>query len=61
MLDLLDGNTLCVSRATHVEIVQRVLGHGDIRSTLNYADRQEAQVRAELEFVPPRRSANLRA
>ena len=32
-----------------LEIVQRVLGHRDIRSTLGYADLAEAQVRAALE------------
>jgi site-specific recombinase XerD len=32
-----------------VEIVQRVLGHRDIRSTLGYAELQDTQVRAALE------------
>lgn len=32
-----------------LEIVQRVLGHRDIRSTLGYADLHEGQVRAALE------------
>lgn len=32
-----------------IEIVQRVLGHRDIRSTLGYAEVSEAQVRAALE------------
>ena len=32
-------------------IVQRVLGHRDIRSTLAYAELTEAQVRAALEDV----------
>jgi integrase/recombinase XerD len=37
-----------------LEIVQRVLGHRDIRSTLGYADLAEAQVRAALEDPDPR-------
>ncbi len=32
-----------------IEIIQRVLGHKDIRSTLGYAELSEAQVRAALE------------
>jgi len=32
-----------------IEIVQRVLGHRDIRSTLGDAELQEVQVRAALE------------
>jgi len=36
-----------------VEIVQRVLGHRDIRSTLGYAELQKAQVRAALERPAP--------
>jgi integrase/recombinase XerD len=35
-----------------LEIVQRVLGHRDIRSTLLYAELTEAQVRAALEQPP---------
>jgi site-specific recombinase XerD len=38
-----------LAQGQRVEIVQRVLGHRDIRSTLLYADLQEAQVRAALE------------
>jgi len=34
--------------------VQRVLGHRDIRSTLGYAELQEAQVRAALETTHAR-------
>jgi hypothetical protein len=36
-----------------VEIVQRVLGHRDIRSTLGYAELQDARVRAALEGRAP--------
>jgi len=38
-----------MAQGQRVEIVQRVLGHRDIRSTLGYADLAEAQVRAALE------------
>jgi integrase/recombinase XerD len=38
-----------LAQGQRVEIVQRVLGHRDIRSTLGYAELQEAQVRAALE------------
>lgn len=38
-----------LAQGVRVEIVQRVLGHRDIRSTLLYAELQEAQVRAALE------------
>jgi site-specific recombinase XerD len=38
-----------MAQGQRVEIVQRVLGHRDIRSTLVHAELQEAQVRAALE------------
>ncbi len=38
-----------IAQGQRVEIVQRVLGHRDIRSTLGYAELQEAQVRVALE------------
>ncbi|MBV9171108.1 MAG: site-specific integrase [Chloroflexi bacterium] len=38
-----------IAQGQRVEIVQRVLGHRDIRSTLGYAELQEDQVRAALE------------
>jgi integrase/recombinase XerD len=38
-----------IAQGQRVEIVQRVLGHRDIRSTLGYAELQEAYVRAALE------------
>jgi integrase/recombinase XerD len=38
-----------VAQQQPIEIVQRVLGHRDIRSTLGYAEINEAQVRAALE------------
>jgi len=38
-----------IAQGQRVEIVQRVLGHRDIRSTLGYAELQEAHVRAALE------------
>ncbi len=38
-----------IAQGQRVEIVQRVLGHRDIRSTLGYAELNEAQVRAALE------------
>jgi len=41
-----------IAQGQRVEIVQRVLGHRDIRSTLGYAELQEAQVRAALETPP---------
>jgi integrase len=37
------------AQGQRIEIVQRVLGHRDIRSTLRYVELQEAQVRAALE------------
>jgi len=43
-----------IAQGQRVEIVQRVLGHRDIRSTLGYAELQEAQVRAALERPTPR-------
>jgi integrase/recombinase XerD len=42
-----------IAQGQRVEIVQRVLGHRDIRSTLGYAELQEAQVRAALERQVP--------
>jgi hypothetical protein len=38
-----------IAQGQRVEIVQRVLGHRDIRSTLAYAELREAHVRAALE------------
>lgn len=38
-----------IAQGQRVEIVQRVLGHRDIRSTLGYAELQDAQVRMALE------------
>lgn len=38
-----------LAQGQRIEIIQRVLGHRDIRSTLGYAELQEAQVRAALE------------
>jgi integrase/recombinase XerD len=38
-----------VAQGQPIEIVQRVLGHRDIRSTLGYAELNDAQVRAALE------------
>lgn len=38
-----------LAQGQRMEIVQRVLGHRDIRSTLGYAELAEAQVRAALE------------
>jgi site-specific recombinase XerD len=38
-----------IAEGQRIEIVQRVLGHRDIRSTLGYAELQEAQIRAALE------------
>jgi site-specific recombinase XerD len=43
-----------IAQGQRVEIVQRVLGHRDIRSTLGYAELQETQVRAALERPTPR-------
>jgi integrase/recombinase XerD len=43
-----------LAQGQRIEIVQRVLGHRDIRSTLAYAELTEAQVRAALEDVPKR-------
>jgi integrase/recombinase XerD len=40
--------TELVEAGKALEIVQRVLGHRDIRSTQGYADLTEAQVRAAL-------------
>jgi len=42
-----------IAQRQRMEIVQRVLGHRDIRSTLGYAELQEAQVRAALERSAP--------
>jgi integrase/recombinase XerD len=42
-----------LAQGQSIEIVQRVLGHRDIRSTLLYADLNEDQVRAALEQPPP--------
>jgi integrase/recombinase XerD len=41
--------TELVEEGKPLEIVQRVLGHRDIRSTQGYADLSEAQVREVLE------------
>ena len=38
-----------IAQGQRVEIVQRVLGHRDIRSTLGYAELLDTQVRAALE------------
>jgi site-specific recombinase XerD len=38
-----------IAQGQRVEVVQRVLGHCDIRSTLGYAELQDTQVRAALE------------
>jgi len=38
-----------IAQGQRVEIVQRVLGHRDIRSTFGYAELQDTQVRAALE------------
>lgn len=38
-----------VAQGQRIEIVQRVLGHRDIRSTLSYAELSDEQVRAALE------------
>jgi integrase/recombinase XerD len=43
-----------IAPGQRVEIVQRVLGHRDIRSTLGYAELQDAQVRAALEGAAAR-------
>jgi len=43
-----------IAQGQRVEIVQRVLGHRDIRSTLGYAELQDAQVRAALEGTAAR-------
>lgn len=43
-----------LAQGQRIEIVQRVLGHRDIRSTLGYAELQQAQVRAALERRAPR-------
>jgi integrase len=43
-----------IAQGQRVEIVQRVLGHRDIRSTLGYAELQDAQVRAALEGTASR-------
>jgi site-specific recombinase XerD len=42
-----------IAQGQRVEIVQRVLGHRDIRSTLTYAELQETHVRAALERTGP--------
>jgi integrase/recombinase XerD len=44
-----------VAQGQPIEIVQRVLGHRDIRSTLGYAELNETQVRAALERPKIRR------
>ena len=55
------GGSELIAQGQRVEIVQRVLGHRDIRSTLGYAELQEAQVRAPLESSPlTRRSGCVR-
>lgn len=41
-----------IEQGQRVELVQRVLGHRDIRSTLGYADLNDQQVRAALEDRP---------
>ena len=41
--------TELIAQGQRVEIVQRVLSHRDIRSTLGYAESREDQVRAALE------------
>ena len=38
-----------IAQGQRVEVVQRLLGHRDIRSTLGYAELHETQVRAALE------------
>ncbi|MBV9169142.1 MAG: tyrosine-type recombinase/integrase [Chloroflexi bacterium] len=38
-----------IAQGQRIEIVQRVLGHRDIRSTLGYAELHDTQVRAALE------------
>jgi integrase len=38
-----------IAQGQRIEIVRRVLGQRDIRSTLGYAELREAQVRAALE------------
>lgn len=43
-----------IAQGQRVEIVQRVLGHRDLRSTLGYAELQDVQIRAALERLPPR-------
>jgi len=43
-----------IAQGQRVEIVQRVLGHRDIWSTLGYAELQDAQVRAALEGTAAR-------
>jgi integrase/recombinase XerD len=42
-----------IAQGQRIEIFHRVLGHRDIRSTLGYAELQEAQVRAALERPTP--------
>ncbi|TME23479.1 MAG: site-specific integrase [Chloroflexi bacterium] len=48
------GGSELVAQGQRGELVQRVLGHRDIRSTLGYAELQEAQVRGALERLAPR-------
>ena len=38
-----------IAQGQRIEVVQRVLGHRDIRSTLGYAELREAQVRVALD------------
>lgn len=43
-----------IAQSQRVEIVQRVLGHRDIRSTLGYAELQEHTCGLQMEHAPPR-------
>jgi integrase/recombinase XerD len=43
-----------IAQGQRIEIVQRVLGHRDIRSTVGYAELQEGQVRAAVEHTTRR-------
>jgi len=38
-----------IAQGQRVEVVQRVLGHRDIRSTLSYAELRQTQVRVALD------------
>jgi site-specific recombinase XerD len=49
MSKLESQTTELVEQGQRLEIVQRVLGHRDPRSTQGYAELAEAQVRAALE------------